>query len=225
MLYFGTVVTAFGVAVMQPSLPPLVRAWVPQRIGFATAVYTNGLLIGEILPAALTIPLVLPMLRPELAVELSCSGRCRSSIIARDHLRPRAARAGCRPDRRQPALDAGLPQSANLADRPAARQRQRDLFLDERLPAGLSHPHRPARPHQRRADRAQPRPASRLVPAARLGRPDGAHGVVLPGVRLRLPSSRCWRSCCSAAPGSWSAARCGAASAPRSWCWCWRCRR
>ncbi len=63
MLYFGTVVTAFGVAVMQPSLPPLVRAWVPQRIGFATAVYTNGLLIGEILPAALTIPLVLPMLR------------------------------------------------------------------------------------------------------------------------------------------------------------------
>jgi CP family cyanate transporter-like MFS transporter len=63
MLYLGTVVMAFGVAVMQPSLPPLVRAWVPQRIGFATAVYTNGLLIGEILPAALTIPLVLPMLR------------------------------------------------------------------------------------------------------------------------------------------------------------------
>jgi CP family cyanate transporter-like MFS transporter len=63
MLYFGTVVMAFGVAVMQPSLPPLVRAWVPWRIGFATAVYTNGLLIGEILPAALTIPLVLPLLR------------------------------------------------------------------------------------------------------------------------------------------------------------------
>ena len=62
MLYFGTVVMAFGVAVMQPTLPPLVRLWVPQRIGFATAVYTNGLLIGEILPAALTIPLVLPWL-------------------------------------------------------------------------------------------------------------------------------------------------------------------
>jgi CP family cyanate transporter-like MFS transporter len=62
MLYFGTIVMAFGVAVMQPALPPLVRTWVPQRIGFATAVYTNGLLIGEILPAALTIPLVLPLL-------------------------------------------------------------------------------------------------------------------------------------------------------------------
>jgi len=63
MLYGGTVLTAFGVAVMQPSLPPLVRTWMPQRIGFATAVYTNGLLVGEILPAALTIPLVLPLLR------------------------------------------------------------------------------------------------------------------------------------------------------------------
>jgi CP family cyanate transporter-like MFS transporter len=62
MLYAGTVVTAFGVAVMQPALPPLVRAWVPTRIGLATAVYANGLIVGEILPAALAIPLLLPML-------------------------------------------------------------------------------------------------------------------------------------------------------------------
>jgi MFS transporter, CP family, cyanate transporter len=60
MLYLGTIVTAFGVAVMQPSLPPLVRAWVPSRVGFATAVYTNGLIVGEIIPIMLTIPLVLP---------------------------------------------------------------------------------------------------------------------------------------------------------------------
>lgn len=57
----ATIVTAFGVAVMQPSLPPLVRAWLPQRIGFATAVYTNGLLVGEILAVALTLPLILPL--------------------------------------------------------------------------------------------------------------------------------------------------------------------
>jgi CP family cyanate transporter-like MFS transporter len=62
MLYFGTVVTAFGVAVMQPSLPPLVRAWVPRRIGFATAVYINGMIVGEIVPAGLTIPLLLPLI-------------------------------------------------------------------------------------------------------------------------------------------------------------------
>jgi CP family cyanate transporter-like MFS transporter len=61
-LYAMTVLMGAGVAVMQVALPPAVRSWAPHRIGFATAVYTNGLLIGEILPVALTLPLVLPML-------------------------------------------------------------------------------------------------------------------------------------------------------------------
>ena len=60
-LYVSTIVMAAGVSIMQPSLPPLVRTWFPQRIGFATAIYTNGLLIGETLAVALTIPLVLPL--------------------------------------------------------------------------------------------------------------------------------------------------------------------
>src|SRR5436190_8646320 len=60
-LYAATVVTGFGVAIMHPSLPPLVRAWLPHRIGFGTAVFTNGLLVGEILPVALTIPFLLPL--------------------------------------------------------------------------------------------------------------------------------------------------------------------
>lgn len=61
LLYAATVVTGFGVAVMQPAMPPLVRAWLPHRIGFGTAVYTNGLLIGEILPVSLMLPVVLPL--------------------------------------------------------------------------------------------------------------------------------------------------------------------
>jgi len=61
LLYAATVVMAFGVAIMQPALPPLTRQWLPDRVAFATAVYSNGLLAGEILPAALTIPLVLPL--------------------------------------------------------------------------------------------------------------------------------------------------------------------
>src|SRR4051812_34405305 len=61
-LYAATIVTGFGVAIMHPSLPPLVRTWLPQRIGFGAAVFTNGLLVGEILPVALTIPLLLPLL-------------------------------------------------------------------------------------------------------------------------------------------------------------------
>jgi MFS transporter, CP family, cyanate transporter len=61
-LYLTTIVMAGGVSIMQPALPPLVRTWFPKRIGFATAVYTNGLLVGETLVTALTIPLVLPLI-------------------------------------------------------------------------------------------------------------------------------------------------------------------
>ena len=59
-LYAMTIAMDAGVAVMQVTMPPAVRAWFPQRIGFATAVYTNGLIIGEILPVALMV-LVLPL--------------------------------------------------------------------------------------------------------------------------------------------------------------------
>jgi MFS transporter, CP family, cyanate transporter len=60
-LYAATVLMGAGIAIMQPSLPPIVRAWLPQRIGFGTAVYTNGLLVGESLPVAFTIPFILPL--------------------------------------------------------------------------------------------------------------------------------------------------------------------
>jgi MFS transporter, CP family, cyanate transporter len=60
-LYVTTILMGAGVAFMQPALAALARAWAPTRIGFATAVYTNGLLVGETLPVALTLPLVLPL--------------------------------------------------------------------------------------------------------------------------------------------------------------------
>jgi len=56
-----TIAMGAGVAIMQVTMPPAVRAWVPNRIGFATAVYTNGLLVGEILPVVLMFPLILPL--------------------------------------------------------------------------------------------------------------------------------------------------------------------
>jgi MFS transporter, CP family, cyanate transporter len=72
MLYGSTIVMGAGVAVTQPVMPPLVRDWFADRIGFATAVYTNGLLVGEIVVVALTIPVVLPLVhhswRASLAV-------------------------------------------------------------------------------------------------------------------------------------------------------------
>lgn len=62
VLFATTVVMSAGVATMQPIMPTAVRQWLPQRIGLGTAVYTNGLLVGEIFPTLLTIPLVLPLL-------------------------------------------------------------------------------------------------------------------------------------------------------------------
>lgn len=61
ILFAATILMGAGVAVMQPALPSLVRQWVPQRIGFGSAVFTNGLLIGEVLPVALTVPLLMAL--------------------------------------------------------------------------------------------------------------------------------------------------------------------
>ncbi len=61
LLFAATLVMGVGIAVMQPALPPIVREWLPHRIGFATAIYSNGLLVGETLAASLTIPFVLPL--------------------------------------------------------------------------------------------------------------------------------------------------------------------
>ena len=61
VLYAATVLMSAGIAVVQPALPPLVQRWFPKREGLATAIYTNGLLIGETVPVMLTIPIVLPL--------------------------------------------------------------------------------------------------------------------------------------------------------------------
>lgn len=60
LLYLATIVMGAGIAIMQPAMSPLVRLWLPDRIGFATAFYTNGLLVSEIVAVALTLPYVLP---------------------------------------------------------------------------------------------------------------------------------------------------------------------
>ena len=60
VLYGATIVMGAGIAIMQPALPPLVRQWLPARVSFGTALYTNGLLVGETLAVMLTIPVVLP---------------------------------------------------------------------------------------------------------------------------------------------------------------------
>jgi MFS transporter, CP family, cyanate transporter len=58
-LFAATVGMGMGVAVAQPAMPALVGRWLPKRLVLGTGVYTNGLLVGEILPVAL--PLLLPV--------------------------------------------------------------------------------------------------------------------------------------------------------------------
>lgn len=54
-LDLATIVMAAGIAVMQPALPPLVRNWMPDRIGFATALYSNGMVMAGLLGVALSL--------------------------------------------------------------------------------------------------------------------------------------------------------------------------
>jgi MFS transporter, CP family, cyanate transporter len=60
-LYAAAVATGFGIAIMQPGMPKLVHDWLPNRIGMATVVYSNGMVVGAILPPVLTIPFILPL--------------------------------------------------------------------------------------------------------------------------------------------------------------------
>ena len=92
-LFITTALTGFGVAVMQPAMPSLVRAWTPRHIAVATAVYANGLLIGEVLPVALTLPVVVPLVggwRLDFAV---WGGLCALIALAVAMLAPRAVAA------------------------------------------------------------------------------------------------------------------------------------
>ena len=62
ILFSATFLMGVGIAVSQPAFPTLVREWFPARIAIATAVYSNGILIGETLPVTLTTPVgVLPL--------------------------------------------------------------------------------------------------------------------------------------------------------------------
>ncbi len=69
-LFAATALAGFAVAVMQPALPSLVRAWVPARVPLGTAVYTNGMVSGATAGPAFTIPFVLPLVAGSWRLDL-----------------------------------------------------------------------------------------------------------------------------------------------------------
>ena len=62
VLFAMTFCMGLAISISQPTLPALVRQWFPHAITRATGLWSNGLLVGELLSAALTLPVVLPLL-------------------------------------------------------------------------------------------------------------------------------------------------------------------
>jgi CP family cyanate transporter-like MFS transporter len=70
LLFAMTFLMGAGVAVSQPASPSIVKDWFPARVGLATAVYANGVLVGEILPVTFA-PWVLAAVRGSWGLSLA----------------------------------------------------------------------------------------------------------------------------------------------------------
>jgi CP family cyanate transporter-like MFS transporter len=61
-LFIFTVLLSLGIAVGQTAMPVLARQWFPRRIGLISALFTDGLILGETIGAGLTVPVMLALL-------------------------------------------------------------------------------------------------------------------------------------------------------------------
>jgi CP family cyanate transporter-like MFS transporter len=55
-IFAFTMLLSIGIAMCQPAFSVLVRQLFPKHIGLATGIYSNGLIVGEIVAASLTLP-------------------------------------------------------------------------------------------------------------------------------------------------------------------------
>lgn len=61
LLFFSSIIMGLGVAVFQTALPAATRIWTPTHVALGSSVYLNGMMVGELFGAGLTLPLVLPL--------------------------------------------------------------------------------------------------------------------------------------------------------------------
>ncbi|SHK11230.1 MFS transporter, CP family, cyanate transporter [Marinobacter antarcticus] len=62
-LFLTSAVMGLGIAMMQPALPALLPRWLePKHLAFGSAIYMNGMLMGEFIGAGITLPLIMPLL-------------------------------------------------------------------------------------------------------------------------------------------------------------------
>ncbi|WP_069801805.1 MFS transporter [Thermogemmatispora onikobensis] len=57
-LFCFTLLLCLGIVLAQTAVPPLARHWFPRSVGLVTALFSDGLIIGEALAAGLTVPLM-----------------------------------------------------------------------------------------------------------------------------------------------------------------------
>ena len=59
LLFLFTLLMSLGIALAQTAVPVLARHWFPARIGLVTALFSDGLIIGEAVAAGITVPIML----------------------------------------------------------------------------------------------------------------------------------------------------------------------
>lgn len=64
-LYLFTALLSLGIAVAQTAMPVLARQWFPLRIGLVSALFSDGLILGEAIAAGVTGPIILGILGPD----------------------------------------------------------------------------------------------------------------------------------------------------------------
>ena len=62
ILFVNTTLLGLAIAVMQPAFPALVLRWCPGYAALGSAVYMNGMLMGEFIGGGLTLPVVMPLI-------------------------------------------------------------------------------------------------------------------------------------------------------------------
>lgn len=58
-IFLFTILMSLGIALAQTTAAVLIRRWFPSKIGLLSAIFTDGLIIGETIGAGLTVPLML----------------------------------------------------------------------------------------------------------------------------------------------------------------------
>ena len=61
VLFAASIGMGTGIALFQTALPSAVRGWLPRHAGLGSAVYLNGMMVGELVGAGATLPIVMPL--------------------------------------------------------------------------------------------------------------------------------------------------------------------